>query len=460
MAAIGQKVQHAGLVYNLAEDSFLTERQALYALQRLWELAGGREDWRGDVCIEIPAATRQQVDWLFAKGAPSVEQRAVSSLIDDGEDQQFTFSTLPMVLPAEVPVWSSERVFPIDLVAFTFLMLSRWEEYHGLISLDHHARGVRTEMLVARLGCEQRPIVDQWALVLRAWLQAVSTDAVGPLPVPSVRMTHDVDRPIRFTKLWRVLRGCAGEILSRSHSPALAFRELSSGLRALGNYRRDPFYQELCRFMQWSEGLGLRGCFYWMTSDPAAYDEGYDALQDPYRAIIAEVRQRGHEVGWHPGYRTSIDQEVFQRELQRIQQVLGESEFGGRQHYLRWRAGESWEAWEDAGLTYDSSLGFADTIGFRCGTCRPFPVYSLQREQQLRLIERPLAAMDCALEIAYPDPEVAKQEMSKLLEAVAEVGGEAVLLMHNSFTNRPLLDAMTRGVEECRCLLSAARPLC
>ncbi len=36
-------------------------------------------------------------------------------------------------------------------------------------------------------------------------------------------------------------------------------------------------------------------------------------------------------------------------------------------------------------------------VGFRCGTCREFPVFDLRTRKALRLLERPLIAMDVTL---------------------------------------------------------------
>jgi O-antigen/teichoic acid export membrane protein len=40
----------------------------------------------------------------------------------------------------------------------------------------------------------------------------------------------------------------------------------------------------------------------------------------------------------------------------------------------------TWQIWKDAGLDYDSTLGFADDVSFRCGTCREFTWFSLTQK--------------------------------------------------------------------------------
>ena len=71
-------------------------------------------------------------------------------------------------------------------------------------------------------------------------------------------------------------------------------------------------------------------------------------------------------------------------------------------HYLRWRHPTTMMALESAGMSYDSSLGYADYAGFRCGTCFEYPGFNPVSQQALCLRIRPLIAMECSvMDIAY-----------------------------------------------------------
>ncbi len=113
---------------------------------------------------------------------------------------------------------------------------------------------------------------------------------------------------------------------------------------------------------------------------------------------------------------------------------VAQAEWGGRQHYLRWEAPTTWRLWDEAGLAYDSTLGFADRAGFRCGTCREFPAFDLLQRTTLRLRERPLIAMDMSLTSAsYMGlrHEEALGVVSRLVAQCRRHRGEFVLLWHN-----------------------------
>jgi hypothetical protein len=119
---------------------------------------------------------------------------------------------------------------------------------------------------------------------------------------------------------------------------------------------------------------------------------------------------------------------------------------GGRQHYLRVSMPETLEAQEAAGLRYDSSLGYADAAGFRCGTCYEFPVYSLHAGRTLAIRERPLIAMDATFSgYMRLSPEVAASELAKLKQTCRRFDGDFVLLWHNTHLGDPEMLAVYRA---------------
>jgi hypothetical protein len=106
--------------------------------------------------------------------------------------------------------------------------------------------------------------------------------------------------------------------------------------------------------------------------------------------------------------------------------------WGVRQHFLRFANPWTWRVQEAAGLDHDSTLGFADRIGFRAGTCREFPVFDLLERQTLRLRERPLLVMDGTLfEYMSLGLAEAAAQVRAIVDPCRMHGGDAVLLYHN-----------------------------
>ena len=91
---------------------------------------------------------------------------------------------------------------------------------------------------------------------------------------------------------------------------------------------------------------------------------------------------------------------------------------------------------EKAGLGYDSSLGFPERPGFRCGTCYEYKAYDLVQRHPLHLKERPLIVMECSVfdkqYLGLGQKEEALSTMLGFKATCKKFSGNFVLLWHNS----------------------------
>jgi len=176
---------------------------------------------------------------------------------------------------------------------------------------------------------------------------------------------------------------------------------------------------------------GLHSAVYWKNSPPGPFDSGYELGNPKVRRVIARLRDMSVEIGVHPGYRTFLEPGQLAQEVDSMRKVLEQQEMGGRQHYLRW-APVTWRHWEMCGLSYDSSVGFADHIGFRAGTCFPYRPWLLDLNRQADLLEIPLLVMDAT--IANYIKLGANDALAAACDCIARcrvVGGVFTFLWHN-----------------------------
>ena len=108
----------------------------------------------------------------------------------------------------------------------------------------------------------------------------------------------------------------------------------------------------------------------------------------------------------------------------------------GRQHYLRFENPTTWNLWENEKMEWDSTMSYADEIGFRNGVCYPFPVFDILNRKKLNLMERPLILMEGTLGL-YMDITLddAKNRVWELMNQVKKYEGDFVFLWHNSSLN-------------------------
>jgi hypothetical protein len=192
--------------------------------------------------------------------------------------------------------------------------------------------------------------------------------------------------------------------------------------------------------MDISESHVLKSAFYFLAGRDSSMDGDYALTHPAIARLMRRIHDRGHEIGYHGSYCTYRDSGRTAREASALKEAAGrlgieQDAWGGRQHYLRWSAPATWRNYADAGLDYDTTLSYADHAGFRCGTCHPYPVFDVERDRALKLVEYPLTAMECSvLDERYMNlpRDEALRYMLKLKQACRKHGGVFTLLWHNS----------------------------
>lgn len=317
----------------------------------------------------------------------------------------------------------------IDLFASTFFMLTRWEEA-ALPERDAFGRFPAHASLAYRAGFLHRPVVNEYARFLARGLARLG------LPVPERQQTArlhlscDVDYPRLWWSTLARWRTLAGSLLQRKSS-----REALWWVRHHFFKPGDPFdvFEE---WMVQAERKGLCWHFNFLSERPASAD-AYYSLEHPFVArLLQRIAARGHVIGFHPSRQAHADVAAFERELASLRRVSPVPVTTGRQHYLCFSVPDTWQRWNDFGMVWDSTLGYPEAEGFRCGICCDFPVFNINIRQMLPLREKPLLAMDVTLaHYRGYSPTQALDRMQALWRTVQEHRGELVLLWHNSSWN-------------------------
>jgi len=333
-----------------------------------------------------------------------------------------------------------------DLPASTVFSLCRVEETQQ--DLRNSFLPFTAKMSVAaRDGFLGRPVVDEWGLALGQALEALVPGWHPKGRSLRAKISHDIDEVGFGKRLWPTHPNGDTSPLWRTAWMALPFDFRYAVRLCLDNRSPISGGRHLLRTLLPGQlnclGLieyvtaaarqrGLSSAMYWKASHLGPYDSGYDPRDKRIRNLIHRLREQGVEHGVHPGYGTFLRPAVLQAELHILRDVLEEQELGGRQHYLRWSP-ETWMDWENAGLSYDSSVGYADQAGFRAGTCIPYRPWQLSRNREARLLEIPLVVMDVSLlEHMLLRGEALLGLVGRLMERCRLVGGVFTFLCHNT----------------------------
>lgn len=436
----------------------ITERR--YALDRVLVDRLGCEyrfvvEERGDTEISMPAAGQGRVvlyDSLFASA-----DWLLPASIPEGNPPRFDLQQAPVEIDipeANVPIIFAEpkvdRCFieerpdgialRFDLLGAVFFLLTRYEEV-ALPDRDRHGRFPAHASLLGRSGLLMRPVADEYAEVLGACLRRLWPRLGRRRSSYRLNLTHDVDHPFAaIGRPWsKVVKNVAGDLLRR-RDVGLASRRVWA--RTVQDIERvqDP-NDTFDLLMDVSERHGCRSAFNFMTGDgKSLFDGDYNIDMPSIRALMRRMAGRGHEIGLHPSYATLGRRDLLEVEFNHLRSVtveegITQDAWGGRHHYLRWRVPESWQDWARVGLAHDSSAGFAERPGFRCGTCFEIPVFDLGEGRPLELRERPLIVMDVTLSGAgYLDLDAPAvlDVVIDLNRRVRHYGGTFTILWHNS----------------------------
>lgn len=342
----------------------------------------------------------------------------------------------------------AELRLDVDVFGSAFWLMSRVEEFDA-VTRDAHDRCSAFQSLAWRNGFLMVPVVDEYVRLIAALIQGVWPRLALPPPGSFTQfLSHDVDDPYayRFMSPGKAARLIAANAV-KGRSP---FRGLRWGaglaLSLAGIRLGDP-----CDTFEWlmsvSERAGVSSTFYFIASDRnCSLDANYDITDPIIVDLLRRIAARGHEIGLHPGYLCFRDPALIREQADRLREGMRaagvtQPAIGARMHYLRWDGAVTPLGLSQAGLSYDSTLGFADHPGFRCGTCHTFRYFDPVTGTETGLYIRPLIAMECTvLAKRYMNlgaTPAAFDVFRQLKNRCRSVGGEFALLWHNSFLFSP-----------------------
>jgi peptidoglycan/xylan/chitin deacetylase (PgdA/CDA1 family) len=237
-------------------------------------------------------------------------------------------------------------------------------------------------------------------------------------------LTHDVDDvavPAIHSAVW-----IGSGLMRREAGTAI------TGLRSCLPGVRRSAYRNFDRIMEMEDKYGAKSTFFFLARPQDFHRRRYDVTH--LGADVRRIASSGWEVGLHVAYEGYDDPSSVREQKHIIEDVVGEEVLGARNHYLRFRTPKSWRVASEAGLRYDSTLGFHERLGFRNGMCHPFVPQDCVRHEPVPVLEIPLAVMDAVFmeglhTVGGVDACLA--EMLGLVDEVAACGGVLTVLWHN-----------------------------
>ena len=294
------------------------------------------------------------------------------------------------------------------------------------------------------------PTLELHISLLRDLILSQGITLVEIPPVPAghsfiVCLTHDIDHPrVRYHKfdhtmfgfLYRALVGsvvnfCRGRRSLRQ--VAINWKAAFSLPLVFAGLARD-FWDELDQYVDLERDLGSTFFVIPTRRDAGIDSHGRTRAKRASRYALADISDdlkkllsANREIAVH-GIDAWRDSAKGRDERERIQKVTGAIETGVRMHWLYFDS-QAPLTIEKAGFSYDSTVGYNETIGYRAGTSQVFKHPNVDH-----LLELPLHIMDTAL--FYPSymnlsDRKAAAAMLALIENATRFGGVLTINWHN-----------------------------
>ncbi len=258
-------------------------------------------------------------------------------------------------------------------------------------------------------------------------------------------LTHDIDHP-SLRNHW-----CDHTMFGFLYRSTLGtWRDVLRGRKSIGNLLKNgraacllPFvhlgiardiWREFDRYLEMEAGAGSTFFVIPRKDYPGRTADG---PVSPLRACHYDIDQllpqlkrivsAGGEVGVH-GLDAWLDVEAGRKERERVSRAVGATELGVRMHWLFFDE-NSPSVLDRAGFTYDSTVGYRETVGYRAGTMQAYAPPGVTN-----LLELPLHVMDTAL--FYPGylnlgEEEAERVVLRLMDNAERIGGALTINWHD-----------------------------
>lgn len=309
-----------------------------------------------------------------------------------------------------------------DIIASSFYLLSGEQEISNSTK-DEYDRFIYSNSIQERYDICKLPLVNYYFDILKTAIEIAYNLKIEFNHSSTATLTHDIDE---VTSAWKH----RARILFNSNKKA-------AGIVSIIKHFIKPFtpWKNLMDLNHFYTNNKINATFFFLTKNNKVgniKNADYRIENSYIKNSIQELSANKHEIGIHGSYRTHDNPKVFIDECNEIPVKVE----GGRFHFLQFDMNKTLETIQKSGLTYDTTLGFQEHIGFRNGICTPFYLYNFETKKAVDFIEIPLNIMDCTFafeQYMNVSPDVALTKVNNLISEIKKFNGNVCVNWHNTF---------------------------
>lgn len=321
---------------------------------------------------------------------------------------------------------NNKAIINYDVVASAFYFLSGWNEYVNS-SKDEFGRVKYEDSIIKKLNISGLPVVNYYFDILSDCIKKVYNKDVkkklwGAHTYATV-LTHDIDT---CKSAW--LEGSFSE-LKKKHFfsiPKLILKRI---------FGKDDWYN-FNEIIELEKKYNASSSFYFLAQKGKVgnlKNADYSVVSNDIQKTIIELEKNNFEVGVHGSFGTHCNSQLLKTDIDRINT---DSIIGNRFHFLMYDPEKTVGVLENCTIKYDTSLSFAEQIGFRRGSTYPFYLWNFEKGEISSVLEIPLTVMDSSLSNSkYMGLSIddASKKVIEIIDEVRKFNGVFTLLWHNTF---------------------------
>ncbi len=328
----------------------------------------------------------------------------------------------------ENSVWLEEEWLKIDGIidpfSAIFYILTSYHEYI-IFARDKHDRFEAKNHILFQYNWLKKQMVERWIYkLIEHFIPEKLIELKGNQKVQFIP-SFDIDNTFahQWKEGWRSILSKGKDTFQRNKI------RLEERKKVLISEEKDPYdsyeyLEKVC--IQFPETR-----FFWLLGDFSRYDKNISWQDVRHQRLIFKFSKLG-KVGLHPSYSSNVHGDKLKIEKNRIDKIVNENVEESRQHFLKLQLPFTYRKLIETGFKKDFSMGFADAIGFRAGTSKPYFFFDLEKNVTTDLLIFPFVYMDGTLnQYLKLSPKEAMNEIAELVNEVKLFGGNFIPIWHN-----------------------------
>ncbi len=323
------------------------------------------------------------------------------------------------------PVYHKKSLFPFDVFAASFYLVSRYEEYLPY-KKDKYGRYNVKQSMAYKKKFLHRPLINIWTHQLADKLKEKFPNLNLIYPEYKHISTIDIDAAWAFSNkgFLRILGGYFKAIKD------IDFELVKFKTKVLLGHKEDPFdsfsFIEKVHKRYWNKPI-----FFVLFAKYDENDKNTPTSSRNFQELVKALADWA-KIGIHPSYNSNRKTALLGEEKKKLEKVLNREIFQSRQHFLKLELPQTYRNLINEDIAEDYTMGYAARPGFRASIASPYPFYDLDLDITTKMMVFPFPIMDATLRFYLGlKPEQAKRIYKQYIMEIKNVGGTFVSLWHN-----------------------------